>query len=74
MFSPLCSAATIILYIYTRLHRRSYIVIRNSWAKHGSASFHPILIFMTSGFYSSIPNHLQSFSFYQFFFLSTKIT
>lgn len=67
MFSPLCSAATII-HIYTRIHRHSYIVIRNSWAKHGSASFHPILIFMTSGFFSSIPNPFNLFRFISFSF------
>lgn len=60
-------------YIYIQLYRCSYIVIRNSWAKHGSASFRPILIFMTPVFFiHSQP--LQSLPFYQFFFLSTTIT
>lgn len=56
-------------YIYMLFHRRSYIVIWNSWAKHGSASFHSILIFMTSSFFfSSIPDPFNLFRFISFSF------
>lgn len=55
MFSSLFVETIVHIYIYIQLYRCSYIVIRNSWAKHGSASFRPILIFMTPVFFHPFP-------------------